>query len=249
MIKYRSYRIIDRRPRWIIVDENENIINKNPDKEELKSLEDYKRKAHERYTDNDLQNYLKKYYEETGRVPTARDFTNNPEYPGANIYWKRFGSWNKALKLVDLDTDTMIKLGVLQDTNYKGRLFEIIVRDLFENKSTDFSIEKHDNPCDGICPQGKSYDAKSSKLYRLRGEYWMFNIRNKYKEEIEYYYFGAFNEDYTKLMYVWRVPGEIIEKDYFVIGLNRNWEHNIENMKEYDITDKFKDIYIKYKLE
>lgn len=185
------------------------------------------------------------YYKENERVPTSRDFLNNPEYPCCTYYIKRFKSWANALKLAGLDVDTMVKQGVLQDTNYKGRLFEIIVRDHFENKSTDLSREKHDTPCDGICPRGKNYDAKSSKLYRERGEYWKFTTRNKYKEEIEYYYFGAFNEDYTKLMHVWRVPGEIIEKDYFIVGLNIGWEHDVENMKEYEITDKFKDIYIR----
>lgn len=198
------------------------------------------------YSDNELLDYLKRYYIENGRIPTTRDFTNNPEYPGTSIYYKRFGNWNNALTSAGFHIDNMVKQGVFQDTNRKGRLFEIIVRDHFENKSTDLS-KKHDNPCDGICPKGKSYDAKSSKLYTLRGYYWHFNIRNRYKEEIEYYYFGAFNEDYTKLLHVWRVPGEIIEKDYFIIGLNGSWENNVYNMKEYDITEKFKEVFVRYK--
>ena len=35
---YKSYRIIDGKPRWIIIDKDENIINRNPNKEELKGL-------------------------------------------------------------------------------------------------------------------------------------------------------------------------------------------------------------------
>lgn len=42
-------------------------------------------------------------------------------------------------------------------------------------------------------------------------------------------------------MCVWRVPGEIVEKDDFHVGMNPQF--NIENMKEFDITDKFKDIF------
>ena len=43
---YKSYRIIDEKPRWIIVDENENIINKNPDKDKLKLLPEIPREIY-----------------------------------------------------------------------------------------------------------------------------------------------------------------------------------------------------------
>jgi len=36
-MKYKSYRIIDGKPRWVVVDGNETIINRSPSKEELKS--------------------------------------------------------------------------------------------------------------------------------------------------------------------------------------------------------------------
>ena len=39
MIKYKSNRIIDGKPRWIITDENGKIINRNQTKEELKGLD------------------------------------------------------------------------------------------------------------------------------------------------------------------------------------------------------------------
>ena len=41
-------------------------------------------------------------------------------------------------------------------------------------------------------------------------------------------------------MCVWRVPGEMVEKDNFYIGLNSGYEFNIENMKEFDITEQLK---------
>lgn len=55
---------------------------------------------------------------------------------------------------------------------------------------------------------------------------------------IEWYYLGAFNEDYSKLLHVWRIPakdfGEEIQKGFLYINVN-----NTEKMKEYEITDKF----------
>lgn len=126
-------------------------------------------------------------------------------------------------------------VGVLQNTNHKGRLFEIFIKNHFSKKIIDLSGDNHNSPWDGICPNGMIYDAKSSGL--VRDTFWIFHTKNKYKEEIKYYYFGAFNKDYTKLIHVWRIPGYLIEKDYFIIGTNDNYEYNIENMNEYEITD------------
>ena len=72
---------------------------------------------------------------------------------------------------------------------------------------------------------------------------WVFGTKNRDKDDdreaIQWYYFAAFNEDYTQLLYIWRVPGEIIEKNNFIVGMYGG-EFNLENMKEYDITVKFK---------
>lgn len=170
------------------------------------------------------------------------DFINNPKYPGYGIYQRRFGSFQKGLKLVGLDFDTVTRNGIIENNKQKGRLFEICVLEHFENKSKDLSGENQNSPCDGICPKGHIYDVKSSKLYNNR--YYMFNTRNKFREEIEHYYFGGFNSDWTMPEHVWRVSGEIVEKDYFIVGLNSGYMYNVENMKEYEITDKFKYIDI-----
>lgn len=238
MTFYKSHRIIG----WVIVDENGNIINRNPSKEKLKGLEEELEKCGNRptYTDEELLNYLRQFYKENGKIPTQRYFANNPEYPNFVTYVRRFGSWSNALKLVWINLDTMIKNGIIETTNQKARLAEIKVINHFGQHPVDLAGENQNSPCDGICPNGKTFDVKSSKFYKEG--YWAFVANNKYKEDIEIYYFLAFNEDWTKLEYGWRVPGEVVEKDYFRIGLNTGYEFNIENMKEYNITDKFKDI-------
>ena len=113
MTEYRSYRIVDERSRWVVVHENGNIINKNPDKEELGNLEVYEKKPNERYTDRQLLNYLKKYYEEIGRIPTSRDLINNLKYPGTTTFLKRFGSWNNDAMIVKLDHINLEFHGIL----------------------------------------------------------------------------------------------------------------------------------------
>ena len=197
------------------------------------------------YADDELLGFLKEFYQETGKAPSIGDFNLNPEYPNYGTYVNRFGSWSNALKLVELDVDKMIGKGILETSNQKARFSEMIVIDRFKNGITDLSGKNQNSPYDGICPNGKTYDVKSSKLISFNGVlYWSFGTNNKYKEEIEIYYFIAFNSDWTKLEHVWRVPGEIVEKDYFRIGLNPGFEFTIEDMEEYEITSKFR-MYVK----
>lgn len=245
--KYTSDRIIDGRRRKVIVDENGKIVNRNPNKGELKGYgeEPYVKNSKELYTNKKLLGYLRQFYEENGRVPVITDFDNNPWYPNCITYKRRFGSWFNALKLARLDVDTMVKRGVLDNNYQKGRKAEIMIIDHFEKNPVDLSGKNHVSPCDGICPNGKMYDVKSSGLLENKGWlYWRFGIGNRYKEEIEIYYLLAFNKDYTKLEYAWRVPGEIAESNGFYVGASPSSKRKftVYNMKEYDITEKLRDI-------
>lgn len=49
------------------------------------------------YTDEDLIEYLKKYYQEFGKVPTVRDLKKNKDYPTPETFRIRFGSHKNAL--------------------------------------------------------------------------------------------------------------------------------------------------------
>lgn len=304
-IRYISIRIVDKKPRKVIVDEDGNIVNINPSKGELKGLhiELYKRspvytnkykdellenlrefynknkivpratnvfnpsssvyiklfgswtnalklagmnidkrisKRNNLYTDIQLLNYLKVFYEKNGRIPVITDFANNTGYPSHITYQKRFGSWSKALKLVGLDVDAMVRQGILETNKQKARYAEILIRNAFDNIGIDSSGKNCNNYYDGICPNGQIYDVKSSKLYYNR--YWSFSTVNKDKDDnreaIQWYYFIAKNDDGT-IRYVWRVPGEIVEKDKFIVGFHEGYEFNVGNMDKYDITDKF----------
>lgn len=241
---YKTYRIIDGKSKWIIVDEYGIVINRNPSKFELAELIEEVKYYRQKYTDKQLLGYLIKFYRENERPPTAEDFINNVRYPSYSTYVFRFGSWSNALKKVRLDIESMIKNGIVETTQQKGRLAEIIIRDHFSNPSIDLAGKNKQSPCDGICPKNKTYDVKSSGIRAER--YYLFSVRNKYKEEIEIYYLLGFNKDYTELMYAWRIPGEIIENDYFQIGLTLGSIFNVENMKEYIITEQIREVLNKY---
>jgi len=197
-----------------------------------------------RHTDEELLGYLVQFYEENRRLPTIRGFTNNPEYPGFATYQNRFGSWENVLKLVALDTASMVRKGVVETENQKARLAEIFVREHFDDieKVVDLSGKNRKSPYDGICPKGKIHDVKSSKLRNDRDR-WVFAINNVRKDEIEWYYLLGFNKDWTNLIHVWRIPTwefmEDIDKGYLLIGIKNNYINNIENMIQYEITEKF----------
>lgn len=310
-MEYKSYRFIDRKLKWIITDENGNIIDREPNKEKLKDLkkEPYKdgrsKPRSKTYTDKELLDYLIKFYRENNRNPILEDFSNNSEYPGCSIYWERFGSWNKALaisglrcgeekskiytdkelldylrqfyqkygkvptiedfrnnpeypsygtyqyrfgnwqdalKLVGMDLDTTVIQTCLKTRDQKRRYAEIIVRDLFKNKPIDLSGKDCHHYHDGICPNKEIYEVKSSKLFKYEKYlYWNFCTRNKDKgdniEAIQWYYFAAFNEDFTILLHLWRVPGEIVEGDSFYVSehTTTRGKFNVKNMEKYEI--------------
>lgn len=113
-MRYKSYRVIDGKARWIITNSNGDIINRNPNKEELKALKQIEKKSYKSpmkgLTNDELLNFLRYFYRQNGEVPVRRDFIGNPEYPSCGSYQSRFGSWNKALELAGLDN-------IYNDTN------------------------------------------------------------------------------------------------------------------------------------
>lgn len=204
-----------------------------------------KREKYEKYTDDELLDYPKEFKKENGMPPTTRDFTNNPKYPSVVVYQKRYGSWSNMLKLIGLDLDTIVKNGSIETNIQKERFAEICIIRHFVQHPIDLAGKNRNSPCDGICPNGLTYDVKSSSLYKI-GDHFAFGIRrhDKEVEKIEIHYLLAFNEDYTKLMYAWRIPtSEIIHRDTLYVGLNSysRAEFTTENMKKYDITEKIRE--------
>lgn len=202
------------------------------------------RKMPKEYKEKELLDFFPRYVNEYNEIPTARDFDNTPGYPSCRTYQKRFGSWSNALKLVELDVESMVKKGIVETIDQKRRFGEVIIRDHFEENPADLAGENKKSPWDGICPNGMKYDVKCSGF---DGSQWPFNANNKYKTEIKIYYLLAFNRNYTELIYAWKIPGLIvIDKSTVYVGTSNMSEFNIDNMKEYVITDKIREVLNKY---
>lgn len=92
---FMSTRIIDGKPREVIVDENGKVVNRDPTKEELKGLKtEHNKVKRQKYTRHQLSEFLRKFKREEERV---LDFNNNPKYPSFSVYIREFGTLEQCL--------------------------------------------------------------------------------------------------------------------------------------------------------
>lgn len=204
-----------------------------------------------KYKDEELLKNLIRFYEENGRPPSETDFTRNPKYPSFMTCVYRFGGWQKALKIVGLDTDSMVRKGIIETEDQKARLGEIFVleylKKILMRQVIDLSGENKLSRCDGRYSE-VNYDAKTASF---DGSHWHFALQNDNIDEIEWFYLLAFDKDYTKLPFAWRIPAldlmRDIDKGFIHIGLNDDYNNNLENLKEYEITGKIKPIFEKWR--
>lgn len=190
-----------------------------------------------------MLNELRRFEKEYGRPPVERDFINNHEYPGFVVYQRRFGSWINSLKLAGLDTD-------FESRKHKQQYTEEELLDYlrwFEKEYERPPTEKDftNNPeYPGYATYQRRFGSWINALIKA-GLY--VNLAERQCDS----FIGRQAEivilDHLENKAIdlsgenrWKVPGDMAEKDYFLVGLNSNWEFNIENMKEYDITEKFK---------
>lgn len=190
------------------------------------------------YTDEYLLNELKRYYNDTGKIPSINGLRNtNNKYPFSDTYINHFDSWKNAIKMVGFSS--------IKNEVEKGRCGEVVVFNSFKNKemAMDISGKNSQSYFDGICPNGKIYDVKSSslncykstlknKLYIYDG--WGFKFNNKEKEKIEYYFLLGYDKNHEKLINSWMVPSYIIFPRISVTI--KNSEKSINKWKEYKIS-------------
>ena len=86
MTYYKSLRIIDGKPRWVIEDKDGKIIDRFPTKEQLKGLEKFPEKdggsnPRLKKSNSELLEYLRQFEKENGRIPVVNEFNENSRYP------------------------------------------------------------------------------------------------------------------------------------------------------------------------
>ncbi len=103
--KFNTIRIIDGKPRKVIVDICGNIINNSPTDEELKQIKRHPdtgcreiSKLQEEERKIYLLEFIRYFYYKEGRVPEVKNFNGNPKYPSFNIYINIFKTWKNAIR-------------------------------------------------------------------------------------------------------------------------------------------------------
>lgn len=175
-------------------------------------------------SEEELLGALMDFESKYGIPPTQQDLTDNNNYPSYQPYIDHFGSLEKAKKLVRQDLDSMVKKGIIETTNQKGRQAEIHVLDY--DKGIDLSGKNCNSFADGIL-NGEIYDVKSAKLYKGS---WSFKL----DKCVIWYHLLAYDSKRENLLYKWKIPGDFRECS-ITIGIENSYEFNLENMREYEL--------------
>jgi hypothetical protein len=49
----------------------------------------------------------------------------------------------------------------------------------------------------------------------------------------------GFNKDWTKVEHIWKISNDFTNLESMNIGIYNNYIYNVENMRKYEITDKY----------
>lgn len=144
--KFTDIRLVDGKVKKVFVDIFGDIINKNPEKEELKRVKPYPGTAYvdiKRLPEDEkikyILEFLRYFYHKKGRVPMILDFNNNIRFPSFNVYIWIFGSWDIAL-----EKSGLLKLRIPGQQKYnKQKVIESLqnfyIKEGRSPKTSDFS--------------------------------------------------------------------------------------------------------------
>lgn len=205
------------------------------------------------YSDGELLECLIKWYDEHDEPPTTEDFRYDQKYPSRKPY-NRLGGWQNSLKVLGFDIGSLVRRGIIKTNQQKGKFGIMLVVDYYKDITgmKDLTEEDYHSHHDVISSEGTG-DVKTSKFY-VDENYWIFGIDNIDVDEIEWFYLLAFNEDFTEFKYAWKIPNnEYFEEDVYKEQIivngkyhSKDVKYDIENMKEYEITDMIRPIFEKW---
>lgn len=255
MTYYKSYNIIDGKPRWIVIDEDGKIVSKSPTKELLKIsiLEDLPRKCNkcrnnDTYVDNSGRKVWLRYYGEN----------NKEEWDGKswicnNCYHKILNNIPNSYKnIIKLMTNSRNKNLDISSETGKGLIGECIVANVFEIRSCNGCniIKNYDfhNPYDldhgTILTYGKygKIDVKTSKLLENPLGHYKWTFHNYGKIDCDSYICIGFDEFRNNVESVHIIPNDknIINANdigiykYVDISRGSKWSEFMVDHKQYN---------------
>jgi len=247
---YKSYRIIDGKPRWVIVDNTGNIINRNPSKEELKGLEKEKYKSQKTNSLN---------YNKTNTCDRCRDKDIKTElHPGnARRELNKEGDWTGRWLCPKCKADYYNNLPD-SSNNIKKSLRYHRTENLDKNsghaKGDDFEELTHrwkgvkilgkENDCyngpldHSIDSEGKRPQTKG-RWYDSRNRYWHFgSIEREWEKEFDYEICYCASRDGKIIERIYIIPKKEIKDKRKSISIYKNPSRCEPWYEQYRITDE-----------
>lgn len=195
--------------------------------------------AEEKYTDEELLEILKEYYNKNNKAE-QRDFCNRNGLPSYQTYIKRFGSWNKAKSLINIPTNIRSKYNISPELIIDK--FKNLVRELDRIPSSDelskikgfpslFTLYKHfDNYDDFVNKCGFSYNKISN------GKFKKDFLINEIKRFVEEFNIIPIQTDFENLKgYPSRKTFSNHFKDFNEVIRLAGYEPQNLSQKEYDL--------------
>lgn len=225
MTEYKSYRIIDEKPQWVIVDENGQIINRNPSKEELRRpgkeiLLPYTRgnKKIIKYNDTNSCDICRKDFSLLGWTHPYREYDDKGNWTGR---WTCNTCFQKVEHKKRMLSDR--RTGNLNPNSNQalGDNLEELTDKLFETKRLSVFYDKYSRlPLDHFDIPNSISVMIQDKLVDLSGKVPQTTGRT-YNPNGGQYSFGHLERDYGKdfdiyILYCISRDNKIIERIYII---------------------------------
>lgn len=231
---FKSYRIVDKRPRWVIVNDYGEITNRNPNKEELKGL---KKEIQKPYSRGNVSMYREYHHNDTETCDRCgKDFAklgwSRPlcEYDKESRWterrvcsncWQKYDP-NSSHNIMKLTTDRRIGNIKLDSNNHKGDRYQKVSCILYNARDLNCECNNYKSPIDHWC-QELGYFQTKGRLYDSNREYWNQRLTNEHGKNFNRLVFYCLDKD-----------GEVIERMYIFPKMEIMIRSSIAILKNYN---------------
>lgn len=218
---YKSYRIIDGKSKWVVVDDGGNIINKDPCNEELKILEVEKKSGYRKY--------IGKYECCVCGIELIKGMIARKEYK--NGMWT--GRWlcdscRKKIYYVTNQSDKIkstanSRTGLLDpnSTKAKGDMFEELTCEWRGVKNLNLENDNFNSPIDHSMDQELGIIQTKGKFYDHINGKWGANWVMDHEKKFDCYIFYCADKDGNTIERIYIFPkSEVIKRDTISIYKN-----------------------------
>lgn len=220
MSEYKEKRLIDEKLKWVVIDENGNVKNRNPSKGELKCLKiwdkPYKRnKKVYRYNDGNRCEFITedgKRCSESLHPGNAREFIIDGKSvwyceKHGNVYRKRLTSNNVMKRIRNIRTGNLNP----DCGRSEGNITQKLVNGLYNWEDLNIKYDNYQTPIDFIDKDGKLHQVQGRR-YNPINRNWVFtHWDNEFNKEYEDMICICKSHDGKKIEEIYKFPSAVVK--------------------------------------